>query len=599
MLKPLKKIYHLLNRRERIKFLLLFGMMLFAAFLEVLGIGMIPAFIVTVSDPEFIFSYPFVGQVLEKLNIKTQESLVLFGAVLLMAIYIGKNIYMGFFFYFKKKFILNRGVDLQYRLFRAYMGAPYTFYISRNSSELLRNMTAEVKGIVERVMLPFMELLLNVVMALLIISLLLVAEPLISLVTLIMLGGTGYFFLSITRSKISSFGKEDRHLRKMMNISFLQGLGGFKDARILGRETMFLDEYKQFAVRRKVANVYLYVVKKLPKPITETLAVLTILIITLILIWQGRSISSIIPILGLFGAAAVKLMPMINVMISNISEIRYNTPSVSAVDYDLRLLEGNTYKFKSKNRENHQILPLQDIISIQNVSYCYPNTDDYAVKDASLQIRCGEAVAFVGESGAGKTTMADIILGLLEPQEGSVFVDGRKIQENMRGWQKNIGYVPQSIFLLDDTIRRNIAFGIPENEIDEEKMKKAVEASQLKDLIERLPDGEETIVGERGVRFSGGQRQRIGIARALYNNPQVLIMDEATSALDNVTEKYVIEAIDQLKGNLTIIMIAHRLTTVINCDRLYMMENGKIIAEGSYESLLKSSARFCKMALKS
>ena len=597
MLKPLKKIYHLLTRRERIKFLLLFGMMLFAAFLEVLGIGMIPAFIVTVSDPDIIFSYPIAGQVLDKLHIKTQESLVLFGAALLMTLYIGKNVYMGFFFYVKKKFIANRGVALANRLFRAYMGAPYTFHIGRNSSELLRNVTSEVRGMIEKVMLPFLELLLNVIMALLIISILIVAEPLISLVTLIVLGGTGYFFLSITRDKISSFGKEDKHLRRMMNQSVIQGLGGFKDARVLGREKMFLDEYKQIAVKRRIANVYLYVVKNLPKPITETLAVLTILIITIILIWQGRSISSIIPVLGLFGAAAVKLMPMINSMLSNISEIRYNVPSISSVDHDLRLLEGNVYKFKSKKRGNHKILPLQDHISIRNVSYCYPNTDDCAVKNVSLQIRCGEAVAFVGESGAGKTTMADIILGLLEPQEGSIFVDGTNIRENIRGWRKNIGYIPQSIFLLDDTIRRNIAFGIPENEINEEKMKKAVEAAQLKDLIERLPEGEETIVGERGIRFSGGQRQRIGIARALYNNPQVLIMDEATSALDNVTEKYVIEAIDQLKGNLTIVMIAHRLTTVINCDRLYLMENGKIIDSGSYESLLKNNTRFREMAM--
>lgn len=597
MFNSLKKIYILIGSKERIKLFFLFGMMLFASFLEVLGIGMIPAFIVSVSDPNIILSYPIVGDVLSRLNITTQESLVLLGAALLMAIYTGKNAYMGFFFYIKKRFIANRGVDLQNRLFRAYMGAPYTFYIGRNSSELLRNVATEVRRIVERIMLPFMELMLNIVMSLLIISLLLVTEPLISLFTLLVLGGTGYLFLSITRNKISDFGKQDKHLRKLMNQSVLQGLGGFKDARVLGRERMFLEEYNKSAVKSKTANVYLYVVQHLPKPITETLAVLGILIITLILIGQGRTITSIIPVLALFGASAVKLMPMINSMMSNISTIRYNTHSVYTVYHDLKLLEGNSYKFASNEPENPKIVPLKDHISIQGISYHYPGTDDYAVKDVSLHIRSGEAVAFVGESGAGKTTMADIVLGLLEPQEGSILADGTNIRDNIRGWQKNIGYIPQSIFLLDDTIRRNIAFGIPDHEIDEEKLKVAMEASQLLGLILKLPDGDETVVGERGIRISGGQRQRIGIARALYNNPQVLIMDEATSALDNITEKYVIQAIDRLKGNRTIIMIAHRLTTVINCDRLYLMEDGKIIEEGNYEYLLKNNVMFREMAM--
>ncbi|NBB77333.1 MAG: ATP-binding cassette domain-containing protein, partial [Bacteroidetes bacterium] len=264
---------------------------------------------------------------------------------------------------------------------------------------------------------------------------------------------------------------------------------------------------------------------------------------------------------------------------------------------ELELLEHKYKDFREKILKESDRMPLESEIKIENVSFRYPKSEDYAVKNINLKIDKGSAIAFVGESGAGKTTMVDIILGLLTPETGKIYVDGTDIEDNLRGWMKNIGYIQQSNYLMDEKIFRNIAFGIPDQEIDQKKLQQAIEAAQLTELIERLPRGLKTRVGERGVRLSGGQKQRVSIARALYNNPQVLIMDEATSALDNITEKYVIEAIERLRGDRTIIMIAHRLTTVRNCDIIYMMDEGEIIAQGTYDELLATSKEFRKMSL--
>lgn len=572
--------------------------MLIAAALEVLGIGMIPVFVVAVSNPENLMTYPVLGDLLQYVNITTAEELVIYGALLLIGVYVLKNSFLGWFIYIKKRFVANRGVMLENRLFKAYMTSPYTFYISRNSAELLRNVTSETRRVVDGVMIPFLELALNITMFVFILGALLVLEPIITVVTILFLGGGGGIFLRYTRKKNREFGQQDREARKMRNKSVLQGLGGLKVTRVLNRENLFMREYAYWAEKSKIANIYKYVVQQLPKHIIETLAVIGILLIALILIWEGRVISAIIPVLSLFGAATVRLMPAFNQVIGQTANIQYNTPSVDVIYEDLICLEGQYQEFqKDVLMEEHEILPLQQKIQIRDLSYRYPEQEDFAVKNVSLTIPRGAAIAFVGESGAGKTTMADIILGLLTPMHGSIEVDGVDISTNIRGWQQNIGYIPQQIYLLDDTIRRNIAFGIPDDKIDESKIEEVVEAVQLHELVSRLPDRLNTVVGERGVLLSGGQQQRIGIARALYDNPQVLIMDEATSALDNITEKFVIEAIENLRGDRTIIMIAHRLTTVQNCDKIYLMSMGQIEEAGSYEDLLKNSEEFRKMNL--
>jgi len=313
------------------------------------------------------------------------------------------------------------------------------------------------------------------------------------------------------------------------------------------------------------------------------------------MVLQDRPISSIVPIIAMFGVAIVRLIPAINQVTQLLTDLQFNIASVNPVYDDLTLLKESTQAFRSDRRKK-QKLELKKSIVIKNLHYQYPKSTEQALNGVNLEILYGNSVALVGSSGSGKTTLADSLLGLLVPQKGAILVDGVSISESISGWQQNIGYIPQFIYLSDDTLKRNIAFGLPDDKIDNEKILKAVELAQLSDLIEHLPQGIETVIGERGTRLSGGQRQRVGIARALYHEPQVLVMDEATSALDNITEHQIIGAIEALKGERTVIMIAHRLTTVMNCNVLFFMENGKIVDKGTYQELLIKNADFREMA---
>jgi ATP-binding cassette subfamily C protein len=383
-----------------------------------------------------------------------------------------------------------------------------------------------------------------------------------------------------------------------MNKIALEGISGIKDVIILGRENSFLGRYNFSAVRTAIALRYKQIIIQLPKPFMETITVTGMLFIALMLLVQGRKVTALIPILTLFGAATMRLLPLLRTVVSSYTEIRYNIYAIDPVYNDLKLLEKDAEKqLKKEEKINLNPYPFTSQVIFKNVSYRYPQGSAEAIRDISLNIPRGTVIGFVGPSGAGKTTIVDILLGLLEPQQGQILVDNQNIFEDVRRWQMNVGYIPQFIHLSDDTISRNIAFGLLDEEIDTAQLWEAVCAAQLESLIQELPEGLDTVVGERGVRLSGGQRQRIGIARALYNNPQVLIMDEATSALDNITEKFVIEAIEQLRGDRTIIMIAHRLTTVQNCDVIYLMNEGRILEHGSYKDLLKSSSEFRKMNL--
>lgn len=592
----LGKIYHLFSRKERFKILALLIMMLFAAMLEVAGIGMIPGFVTIVADSKFVMEYEPVRSVLQVLNITSSQELLGWGALILIGVFVIKNIYLVGYSYIESKFANNRMYDIAHRLMSLYMQAPYTFHLQRNTAELLRNTSYESKLLIDQVIIPMLKITKEGVMGIAIILFLMFVEPFITLIVFLLLGSGIGAFLFTTQKRIKQYGKEEQEYRREMIKAVNQGLGGIKEARVLNREVDFIEKFRIAAFNRSRLLAFKQFVSQIPKPVVETIAVGGMMLITLVMVWQGRPMSTIIPILSLFAISTVRLMPAIQQIAQNYTSLRYNIVSVHPIFDDIQELSENQIKFwADRNKETKLVLNRE--ITVDDVYFSYPNSDERALNGISFTIPKGKAVAFVGSSGAGKTTVIDLLLGLLEPTKGTIRVDGVNIQDSLSAWQQNIGYIPQSIYLSDESLRNNIAFGIPESQIDEDKVWEAIKLAQLEELVRRLPKGLDTVVGERGTLLSGGQQQRVGIARALYHNPQVLVMDEATSALDNITEKYIIKAIEQLKKERTIIMIAHRLTTVMNCDQLYLMEGGKVIQKGTYSELIETSQQFKDMAM--
>ena len=597
MLSASKKLYQLLTQKDLVKFVLLFGLMLMGMMLEVIGIGMIPVFISSVADPELLFANRYAAKILTLMGIDDSRELLIAGGIILIAVFFVKGLYMIGLNYAKSRFVYGRFQSISSALFKTYLFSPYIYHLNRNTADLIRNVTNETSLISSCVLLPILTILMQSVTTLGIFALLLVVEPVITLFTFLVIGCFSGFTLKLLKNRIRMHGeiavKERSRLIKGVN----EGMGGIKYVAVTSRQNFFLNKFNHYLQNLKKAEIFMSISGQAIKPVNEFIAVLGMMIIAFIMIYQGRPLTAVIPVLTLFGAAAIKLIPATTQIVSQLNTLRYYSHSLDPVYRDImkkRKMDSAGFL----KADEYETLPFKSEIVLRDVVFCYPNTDVQAINGINLTIKKGEAIGFVGASGAGKTTIVDVILGLLDPQTGGIYVDGVLITAHKQGWQNNIGYIPQFIFLADDTIRNNIAFGIPEGEISDEKITAAIKAAQLEEFVNTLENGINTEIGEQGARISGGQRQRIGIARALYNNPDVLIMDEATSALDNITEKYVINAIESLKGKRTIIMIAHRLTTVMNCDRLFIMQNGKIMSEGSYDELLKTNDYFREMALK-
>lgn len=598
MPETLKKIIYILPKGDSFKFFILLLLMLFAALLEVAGIGMIPAFVAIVADPERVMEIEWLEPVLTMLEISNSQDLLIWGSITLVGIFIIKSLYIIAFNYFESRFIYRRRYTISHRMMRAYMHAPYIFHLRRNTAELLRNIAQEINVFISTVVTNLLKMTREAVMAFAILVFLFVMEPLISLLVISLSGiGAGTFIL-MNKKKMKEYGQEEQERRSEMIKALNQGLGGIKDARVLNREEEFIEKFRIEALKSTRLKAYIRFIQQVPRPVVETTAVVGMLLVSVLLLWQDRPMSAIIPTLTLFAMATVRLMPSVQQIVSMYTNVRYNMVTLNPLYDDLKLLEEHNTQFV-KDRESKEHVKLDKNIEINNVSYRYPESKEQALNRVSITIPKGKAVAFVGASGAGKTTIVDLILGLLKPDEGQILIDGMDIRKNLSAWQKNIGYIPQMIYLADETLRANIAFGLPEDEIDDGKVMQAVRLAQLENMINRLPDGLDTVVGEHGTRLSGGQRQRIGIARALYHDPKVLVMDEATSSLDNVTEKQITKAIESLKGDHTLIMIAHRLTTVKNCDKLYFIEDGEIIQEGTYSDLVDTNIKFREMALES
>ncbi|MEC5424040.1 ABC transporter ATP-binding protein [Virgibacillus sp. C22-A2] len=577
----LKKLLFLFNKREKKKLLILLLMMIFAAIFETVGIGLIVPFVGIVTNPEFIQQQPILAYLYELFNFRSTNAFILFSVVLLFTIFIMKNLYLLFFFYAQCRVILNQQVKLSRSLLNEYLTKPYTFHLQRNSAELLRNINTEVPRVFQGIIMSVFQLLTEILIITCILTLLVIAAPIATLTASIILVSSVLIFFNVFRKKITQLGTEQQKVSGTMIKWVNQGLGASKEVKVSGKENFFVNAYTKQSQIKANNGRYLKMLDQSPRLFIETLLVGTVLITMLIIIFQGMNTTEIVPKMALFAMAAFRLMPSITRVISLITAIRVSQPALYVVYEDLfenreeRAKQIDTRKPKELINDGNKVFI--DSIKLEEVSYRYPDQGECAVENVSLTIPIGQSVAFVGESGAGKTTIIDIILGLLEPEKGNMLVDDKSLIQQKSLWQQKIGYIPQFIFLSDDTIRGNVAFGLDNNHIDDEQVWRVLEQAQLKEFVEQLPGKLETTVGERGVRLSGGQRQRIGIARALYHNPEILFMDEATSALDNETEKEIMKAINGLKGDKTLIIIAHRLSTIENCDTVFRINGGKLI----------------------
>jgi ATP-binding cassette, subfamily B, bacterial PglK len=580
-----RKIRLILSSREQRKGLTLLFLMIVAMILETASIGIIIPFMQVISDPEALSANGLVLTSFNYLNLN-KESLIVFSASALFLVFLMKNIFLSFIAWYRIRFMANLRMNLSNRLFDLYLFQPYTFHLQHNSGQLIQNISNEVPIFTGRLLTPLAHLIGEILVLIGIILLLFIIEPLGTFIIAAVLGSVSILIIFYTRNYVAIWGTE-RQFHDGKRIQHLQqGLGGIKDVMFLGREFYFFNKYKTHSKSSTVPDIKQTFLQEIPRFWFEMLAISGIGIMIIMASIRGSEISTILSTLAVFAAAAFRLMPSVTRILAAVQSLRYSMPILDVL-HDVFSSEDLVNSESVTNKYSEGVdSEFSDSVALKNVTYKYPNSKNPSLLNVSIEIKIGECIGIIGASGSGKSTLVDVLLGLLSPDEGMVIVDGKNINLNRREWQTQIGYVPQSIFLTDDSLRANIAFGISNDEIDDKLIDNAIDLAQLKDLVRSLPEGLETFVGERGVRLSGGQRQRIGIARALYFNPKIIVFDEATSSLDNDTENQIMKTVHSLHKDKTIIIIAHRLSTVKDCNRLYKLALGKIVEEGASKDLL-------------
>jgi ATP-binding cassette, subfamily B, bacterial PglK len=591
MIKYLSKFLYVLSE-SRGTLLLLVGIFVAASFLEVVGVSLIAPFLWLASHPDAIQTVPFLNLIHRQLGQPSPDQFILGLGLGLVVLFCGKSyLYFSARAYIYQFSFTSQGLLIS-RLLKAYLSAPYTFYLSRDTASLIKNIIIETQTFCHMGMLPLLEATSNLI-AIFCLMLLLAKTDLVLLTLIASIIFAAFLLFYNLRQKSSRWGREQSNAYHEMIRTINHGLGGIKETYVIGCQPYF-EQYMGQQAARYASNISkLQSFQILPRIILETLLIVSlVLMITIYQVILKQDTDHLIAVLSIFAVAAIRLMPAISQALSAIGQLQGGSYAVDMLYADLKGIEQQTADLRTvpvlgrMDQGQEDKLKFVDRIDLNQVVYAYPGAVKNSLNAVSLTIRKGESVAFIGRSGAGKTTLVDVILGLLEASEGDIQVDRRSIYSNLRAWQNLIGYIPQSIFLMDDTVERNIAFGVPEHEVDGEKLHQAIQLAQLSELISQMPDGVKTTVGERGVRLSGGQRQRIGIARALYHEREILVLDEATAALDYETEHLITEAVRSLSGMKTVIIIAHRLSTVQHCHRIYLMEEGRIAKAGTYDEVV-------------
>ena len=590
MLIRIKKIIQMLDSYQKKQATLLILFMLIGMFFEMFSIGaIIPAFSL-ISDPEFIIRYPQLNPYISLFG-GGQNGLIYASVIILLSIYFLKSVFLSFLAWYQTRFVFEFQAKLSSRLFKKYINEEYLFHKSNNSSILIRNIANETTQLSNGGVLCGLNVSLEMFVIIGIGSFLIYIEPFGALITITSLTFTALLFFFFSRRLVFSWGKQRQYRdgKRIQNIQ--QGIGGIKEIKLLKREKAFIKDYDHSNFKFAEAARKQAFLLNIPRLLIEFIAIVVLSLLIIVLISRGDSIESILPIIGVFAAAAFRLMPSVNRVLSNFQTFLYSAPVIDLISSELFNKNIKTETNVISNTNNNLNIDEKDAdnkLLINNITFKYENSFSKVLDKVDIKIESGSMIGLIGESGSGKSTLVDIILGLVKPQFGKINFAGKDILEDLNAWHKKVGYVPQNIYLLDDSLKRNIALGLPDNLIDDSAILKTLEMVNLKNLVNDSSEGIEMIVGERGTKLSGGQLQRAGIARALYHNPSILILDEATSALDAATESRVMNSIISMKGKKTIIIIAHRLSTVKNCDYIYELSKGKIINQGKPEDVLKN-----------
>jgi len=574
-----KEILFLLEE-DKWKLPLILFFFLIMSLLEVLGISLIAPYAALIINPNILAEkYSF----LEAYGLPIYSDSILFiMSSLLVSLFIIKTIGLSLINWLIFSFCYDRQIKMRAKLMHAYQSMPYVEYTQRNSSEYIYNISV-VGTFTQGVLTSILRIITEVIVGLFIFIYLAFQDPFVLLVLIFILGSFIFLYDLIFRKRIKRYGNlVNIHTTEMLK-KINESVHGLKEVRILGNEKYFYDQVMTNATGLSNTMRMKDFISSVPRYFLELIMIVFIVVIVVIYSFQEKELELVVPILTMFSIAAIRLFPTVNQIVGGISHIRFGRPVVALLYKDLKDADLNNFNYTTTIKNEASKF---ESIELRNVSYTYPSRDLKVINDLSIKIKKGDSVGIIGPSGSGKTTLLDILLGLIEVDKGSVLFNGGDLNIHLQDWKSHVAYIPQNIFIIDDTIARNVALGVPDDKIDFNMLDNAINQSKLAELLNQMPDGLNTILGEDGVQLSGGQRQRVALARAFYHNRDILVMDEATSALDNETESEIVEEIKSLKGNKTLIVIAHRLSTVKHCDYIYKIEKGKITKSGNYQSVI-------------
>ena len=586
------KIFSVLTHAEKKNFIILLLTSFVVAILEVFGVALIMPFISVTSNPNIINQNDTLEMVYNYLNFSSTNDFIIFLGLIYLVFLIFSQIFKAIVTFFQLRFIFMREASISKRLLESYLKQPYSWFLDKHSGELGKSILSEVSEAIHYSIHPLLKLISQSALAFVLIILIVIVNPYVALITTLFLVFLNQFIFNRLKQGISDKGIQKVKSNKKRFTSVVEAFGAIKEIKLNGIEKVYTKRFSKSAKEFANTNSSIQIISIIPKYLLETFMFGFLILFIIISILNGLNINDTLPTLTLFAFASLRLVPSAQQIFASMSKIHFSN---SGLDVIIKQLNDDKESKLSINHKNK--LSILKSVDIKSLSFSYPESTNLALNDINISIPLGSKIGLVGYTGSGKTTLVDIFLGLLKPNEGHVFVDENKIDlSNIREWQNSIGYVPQQIYLSDQTIAENIAFGLSIEELNLNQVKKVAKMARIHDFISsELEEGYMTKVGERGVRLSGGQRQRIGIARALYNNPSLLILDEATSALDNVTERSVMDSITNEFINLTMIVIAHRLNTVRMCNCIHLLNNGEIVSSGSYEQLMLSSNEFKEM----